>query len=88
MAWNDPVNDKKWSEDELLLLKGNLATLDSHIKGIEFKVASIFAQATLTFIKPRDKLELLVDLNETLQKLENAKATIEVWIRSPDIYAP
>jgi len=88
MAWNDPVNDKKWTEGELQRIFAQEDNVNTLIKIVKNIITSILDTDALTFLKPLDRLELLQDLRETLDKLDNAKATIEIWIRSPDVFKP
>lgn len=86
MAWDTPSNDKKWEGYDLSHFKVALDNINSAIKHAEYIAKEVLEQRLLTFMRPLDKIELLTDLKQSLDKLDNAKATVECWERSPDIY--
>ena len=88
MAWNDPVNDKKWTDEELQRIFAQEDNVNTLIKIVKSAITSILDTDALTFLKPLDRLELLQDLRETLDKLDNAKTTIGTWLHSPDVFKP
>lgn len=86
MSWDKPLNDKKWSEMEASHIQNEINLLRMATNTVEDMIHGILNKDTLTFMEPMHKIELLTDLRDTLDKLDNAKTTLEVWLRSPDIY--